>query len=271
MTSAIAGLKANMTGLDVTGNNVSNVNTNAFKSSSITFRDTMYQQINGGSKSGSTAGINPSQVGYGSTASSVNVNVASGGQDATGQSSDVFINGGGYLVLSSSSKDVKNLKYTRLGRLGTDSSGFLTDGDGNFVCGVGTGGALQATPIKLVPDGTKAITNVSIASDGTITYDNGSGTTQTAGPIAIAEFPNPAGLQEAGGSCFTVSDNAGTASYIQPGDGGKDKLTAGMLEASNVDLATEFSNMIMFERGYEANTKIVGVADECLQTLVNMK
>ena len=274
MTSAIAGLKANMTGLDVTGNNVSNVNTDAFKSSSVGFRDSMYQELSSGSASGSAAGINPSQIGYGATASSVDVNTTKGGQDATGDQSNIYINGSGYLVISNKNAGVTSadLKYTRLGKLGTDSGGYLTDGDGNFVCNATTAdGSTTFTPIKLTIVSGKPITDLSIGSDGKITYNNGSGTQQTAGPISLAVFPNAAGLQQAGGSCYNAAANAGTPVYVQPGDNGSNTLVPGALEGSNVDLATEFSNMIMYERGYQANTKIVTVADECLQTLVNMK
>ena len=279
MTSAIAGLKANMTGMDVTGNNVSNVNTDAFKSSSVTYRDAMYQEISGGAAgNANTAGTNPSQVGYGSTASSINVNTTMGGQDATGKSDDVYIKGDGYLIVGKSAKDgddkFGDYKYTRLGSLSWDSNGYLTAGSGNYVCGyqctAGTmGSTLQA--IKLPTSGAnKSISNISIGPDGTITCSNG-GTSETVGKIRLAAFTNPSGLEQAGSSFYTATDNAGARVEVDPGASGTNTLITGALEASNVDLATEFSNMIIFERGYQANTKIVSVADEMLQTLVNMK
>lgn len=271
MSSAIAGLKANMTGLDVVGNNVSNVNTNSFKSSSVSFRDSMYQELTGGAAgSANAAGINPSQVGYGSTASSVNVNTTKGGQDATGEANDVYIDGGGYFIVGNSAKDGSDAftgyKYTRLGTMDWDNNGYLTDGDGNYVCGY-MGAGTTLTAIKM-PAGGK---NASIAADGSITYTDADGKIQTLGKIVLADFMNPGGLQQVGGSFYVQSDNSGEATSVLPGTNGTDKLVTGALEASNVDLATEFSNMIMFERGYQANTKIVTVADECLQTLVNMK
>ena len=282
MTSAIAGLKANMTGLDVTGNNVSNVNTDSFKSSSVSFRDTMYQQINGGSaNSANTAGINPSQIGYGATASSVDVDFTKGGKNSTGKSSDVYIDGDAFFVVGNSAKDAAKdtftgYKYTRLGKLSTDSAGYLNAGEGNYVCGYvydpatkKMGTTLQA--IKLpTPDDGKTIENTSIASDGTITCDNG-GTITTVGQIALSKFTNPSGLKQIGNSFYNKTDNAGAETTITPGTDSTNGLVTGSLEGSNVDLATEFSNMIMYERGYQANTKIVGVADEMLQTLVNMK
>lgn len=280
MTSAIAGLKANMTGLDVVGNNVSNVNTDSFKSSGVTFRDAMYQQLSAGSaNSNNAAGMNPSQIGYGSTASSVSVNTTKGGQNATGNASDVYIDGSGYFVIGDSAKaesgdTFSSVKYTRLGKLGVDSAGYLTDGNGNYVCNVtGTSPNYTYTAIKLDPGSGKAVADikdVSIGSDGKISYNNGV-EVKSDKQITLASFANPGGLEQVGNSYYTASDNAGTPSYITPGTNGTNKLITGALEGSNVDLATEFSNMIIFERGYQANTKIVTVADECLQTLVNMK
>lgn len=284
MTSAIAGLKANMTGMDVTGNNVSNVNTDAFKSSSVTYRDAMYQEVSGGSAgNANTAGTNPSQIGYGSTASSINVNTGMGGQDATGNGYDVYIKGDGYLIVGKSAKDATadtftDYKYTRLGSLSWDSNGYLTAGDGNYVCGYewdttanppAMGTTLKAIKLPAVANG-QSITNLSIGPDGTITCSNG-GTSTTVGKIMLGTFTNPSGLEHAGNSFYNATPNAGAENNVAPGSSGTNTLITGCLEASNVDLATEFSNMIIYERGYQANTKIVSVADEMLQTLVNMK
>jgi flagellar hook protein FlgE len=281
MTSAIAGLKANMTGIDVTGNNISNVNTDAFKSSSVSFRDTMYQEISGATaNSANAAGTNPSQIGYGSAASSVNVDITAGGQNATGKASDVYIKGDGYLIVGSSSKNADDTfddyKYTRLGTLSWDSAGYLTAGAGNYVVGYQydadndtMGTTLQAIHLP-TPAAGKTISNISIASNGTITCNNG-GKIVTVGQIALATFTNPGGLSQLGNSFYGRTDNSGNPNYIEPGTDGTNTLITGSLEASNVDLATEISNMIIYERGYQANTKVVSVADEMLQTLVNMK
>lgn len=318
MTSAIAGLKANMTGLNVVGNNISNVNTNSFKSSSSTFRDAMYQELTSGSAgNASEAGINPSQIGYGATASTISVNNTKGSPNVTGKSSDVYIDGDGYFIVGNGTGAASTVdgstdkeatytfdgyKYTRIGTLGFDSNGYLTDGDGNYVMGylnTNMNYDPKASPpdptVKIItpddPDPDKAKTAVlkairepatkdkskpdpvrdlAIASDGTVTCTD-NGVTRTLGKIALAKFTNPDGMKQAGGGFFTTTANAGTETHTTPSSGGTGGLITGELEASNVDIATEFSNMITYERGYEANTKIVGVADEMLQTLVNMK
>ncbi len=93
------------------------------------------------------------------------------------------------------------------------------------------------------------------------------------GKVAIANFQNQEGLTKAGNNTFTaqLGDNTGTMAVTCPGEGATPTLMAGYLEASNVDLAKEFSDMIQAERGFQANTKMVTVSDEILQELVNMK
>ena len=114
--------------------------------------------------------------------------------------------------------------------------------------------------------------NAAISSDGTVTATK-DGAAITLGKVALAHFQNPAGLTQAGNSFYKESTNSGTAAYAAPNDktAGTGALKSGGLESSNVDLATEFANMITYERGYQANSKIMSVADEMLETLVNMK
>jgi fagellar hook-basal body proteins len=113
--------------------------------------------------------------------------------------------------------------------------------------------------------------SLSIGADGAITGVDASGTVQTIGQIALANVPNPNALSFDGNSYFTVTNNAGTISYDSPGSSNLGKLKTGGLAGSNVDLATEFSNMIVTQRAFQANSKIITVSDEMLDTLVNMK
>ncbi|HEX3018387.1 MAG TPA: flagellar hook-basal body complex protein [Caproicibacter sp.] len=306
MTSAIAGLRAHQLAMDVIGNNISNVDTPSFKSGSTAFRDTMYQEVTAGSGgTASGAGMNPSEIGYGAAATGVVLNTTKGGENATGINSDVYIDGEGYLIIGNSARDTSgtylkdsftNYKYTRIGALSFDSKGYLTDGTGNYVCGQQNTVAGQATVTLSpsaatngtynAPDGSTvpppvaihydpslgSLSNTSIASDGTITATQ-AGKTITIGKIGLASFTNASGLQQMGNGFYAApaSGNTGTTQYSVPSPTGAGKLITGALEASNVDLASEFSNMIMYERGYQANTKIISVSDEMYQTLVNMK
>ena len=293
MSSGVAGLKAHQTAMDVVGNNIANVNTAGFKASSTIFRDVLYQTLSAasaGNTTTGTGGMNPAQVGYGSTAATVTMNTGRAAMNVTGYSNDVYINGEGYFVV----KDGDDYLYTRVAELTFDSNGYLTDGYGHLVCGMSNTSDSLADPADgdldidttadnwgpiqyTLPDGTgsddakdNTFQDISFGADGTITATNAAGTVVTVGKIALAHFTNPSGLSQQGNSYYKETVNSGEATYAAPGDGGTGSMVAGALEASNVDLASEFSNMIVYERGFQANSKIINVSDTMLETLVNM-
>lgn len=111
----------------------------------------------------------------------------------------------------------------------------------------------------------------SIGQDGTITgsFDNGS--KRPLGKIAIAQFTNASGLSKLGNSVLSESPNSGTARIGIAGAGGRGLISSGFLESSNVDLAQEFANMIVAQRGFQANSRIITTSDQILQELVQMK
>ena len=110
-----------------------------------------------------------------------------------------------------------------------------------------------------------------IDRDGTVMgrYDNGS--RQALGRIALAGFSNPSGLVKMGANMLTQGPNSGIPQIAPPGTGGRGTLTVGFLESSNVDLSTEFANMITAQRGFQANSRIVTVSDEVIHELVQLK
>lgn len=310
MSSAIAGLKAHQTAVDVIGNNISNVDTRAFKSGATTFRDTMYQEVqsaSAGNTANGSAGVNPSQIGYGAVAASVAVDMSKGGIDATGRAGDIYIDGEGYITVADgavtdggddnskilptkASTMTKNdtVKYTRLGSLDFDCNGYLTDSNGCYILGrqFGPDGkdldtTADTTPgvyasgrkLSLIKYNPKAgkVNSLAIGGDGVVTAEYDGGKAIKIGQIGLANFANTAGLEQKGDGYYNATQNSGDPSYSDPQANATGKLNSGALEGSNVDLATQFSNMIMYERGYQANTKIISVSDEMYQTLVNMK
>ena len=112
--------------------------------------------------------------------------------------------------------------------------------------------------------------SMTIGSDGIITMTYTNGQKQSAGQIAIANFNNPGGLDKAGGSLYEASNNSGVAQVGTFAANGID-VTTGALEMSNVNTAREFSEMITTQRGFQANSKIITVSDEMLETLIGMK
>ena len=110
-----------------------------------------------------------------------------------------------------------------------------------------------------------------IGRDGLISGVFTNGSTRYLGQLALAQFNNPAGLTKAGSNDWAESPNSGTAKIGAPGQGGLGMINSGYLEASNVDLATEFANMIVAQRGFQASSKIITTSDEVLQDLVALK
>ncbi|MCW2637610.1 MAG: flgE [Blastococcus sp.] len=110
-----------------------------------------------------------------------------------------------------------------------------------------------------------------LANDGTITGVYSNGLRQPLGKLALASFNNPSGLEKAGSSSFRVGDNSGVALIGQAGQGGRGVLNSGALEMSNVDLAEEFTGLIVAQRGFQANSRVITASDEILQDLVNLK
>jgi flagellar hook protein FlgE len=133
-----------------------------------------------------------------------------------------------------------------------------------------------ASPSSLNPaitDGASAgsLTSFTVGQAGDITGVYSNGFKQALGQMALASFANPGGLTKAGGNLFQSSANSGNANIGTPGTGSRGSIATGFLEGSNVDLAQQFTDMIMAERGFQANSKVITTSDEILQDLVNLK
>lgn len=111
----------------------------------------------------------------------------------------------------------------------------------------------------------------SIGNDGVITGTFTNGLTRTLGQIGITNFPNPDGLESLGSNLWRNTDNSGLAVVGTAGSGGRGSINAGFLEQSNVDIGSEFTDLIVTQRGFQANTKVVTTVDEMLQNLIDMK
>ncbi len=115
------------------------------------------------------------------------------------------------------------------------------------------------------------LSSISVGPDGTIVGVFSNGLTRTVGQLALARFANPTGLVRTGDTAFAASAASGTAEVGTPESGGRGSVSSGYLEQSNVDLAQQFTNLIMAERGFQANSRVITATDEMLQDLVNIK
>ncbi len=212
----------------------------------------------------------------------------SGGAPMTsGNPLDVYIQGSGWLRvgLGDGTTVPSDFQYTRAGNLTINSVGNLTTQDGHYVVGLGStatsdgAGGFTYAPnttdsyVKVPPGST----DVTIGQDGAVSYidqDTASATVGqrvVAGYLGLAKFSNEGGLQRSGGSLWLQSASSGAATIGTPNTTGFGQTVAGMLEMSNVDLATQFTTMITAERGFQANSRVISTADEMLQDLVNLK
>jgi flagellar hook protein FlgE len=294
MYAAISGLDANQTMLNETANDMANVNTVGYKSASVTFANSLTQVLRGASGVTPTnGGTNPEQIGLGVQVQATVNEMTEGSFQSTNNPLDVAIEGPGFLrVGPAAPKEAEltkgipaNVQYTRAGDLTTNASGLLITQGGEYVIGrtatvtseSETGDTYEPgkedTFIQIPPGSS----NVSIGQDGSVSYtDENKESKQylqrvTAGYLSLATFPNEAGLERLGGSQWARTANSGAPLVSTPDTPGFGSTIGGELEMSNVDLATEMTNMITAERGYQANSRVISVADEMLGTLVQIQ
>lgn len=131
----------------------------------------------------------------------------------------------------------------------------------------------ESTITSAEPDGYAAgiLETVTIDTSGTITGRFSNGRSQALAQVALATFNNPAGLLKAGNNSYEASNNSGIAQVGTANSGGRGSISPGSLEMSNVDLSQQFTDMIVTQRGFQANSKIITTSDEMLQDLVNLK
>lgn len=303
--SGVSGMRTNQTKMDTIGNNIANVGTTAFKSERVRFQDMLSQTVANAQSptENSLGGVNPQQVGLGVKAGSIDTIMTEGSMQTTNRDLDFAIEGSGFFVLSQD-KNGDTKFYTRDGAFYRDYAGNLVNAGGYRVLGYAPAGYdpsnpgaadTYATPDNnnLVVDGT-AMAPLSIPN--TITVTDAAGVQQTLnlesfsidgngqiigvfsdgnpyllGQLAVSKFNNAEGLEKAGNNNYTASNNSGTPEYGTATAAGFGTIRQGVLEMSNVDLATEFTEMIITSRSYQANSKTITTSDEMLQELMNLK
>ncbi|PWU01373.1 MAG: flagellar basal body rod protein FlgG [Terriglobia bacterium] len=255
--SAASGMTAQQMNVDNIANNLANANTVGYKLRRAQFQDLMYQTL---VQPGAAAGqqtVVPTglQLGLGTRASSNEIVFSQGSFSQTDNPLDVVIQGKGFFQVRRPNGE---LAYTRAGT-------FHFDKDGNVVTSEGD----PLEPQITIPRDAQAIV---IAGDGTVTYTLPNQTaTQQAGQIQLANFQNPAGLNSLGNNLYAPTDASGDATVGTPGgQEGMGSLMQGYVEQSNVSVVQEFINLIVAQRGYEANSKVVQAADNMYQQLNNI-
>jgi len=278
--SGISGLRANQTMLDVVGNNIANANTAGFKASTVLFQDTLSQMMIGATGANADrGGTNPIQVGLGVQVAATHTNFMQGSSQITGRATDLMIQGDGFFVVQRGGETL----YTRAGAFSFDEAGDLTTTKGGNrvqgylldAAGDPTGGLVDisldtANAVPAVPVGVE-MTSYEIGANGMVSANFDDGVRRDLCQLAIADFNNPMGLNKIGETAFKESANSGVPQLGVAGEGRRGTLMGNALEMSNVDLAAEFTNLILAQRGFQASSRVITTSDQVLEDLVNIK
>jgi flagellar hook protein FlgE len=290
--SGVTGMKNLQTKMDVISNNIANVNTTGFKSGRVRFEDMISQSV-----ASAESGVNGKQVGLGVQASAIDTIMNGGSLQSTGRELDFGIENGDSSFFVVSGDDGVNY-YTRDGGFYLDAENNLVTGSGYSVMGdyrVGDAAPEAVAPEPLeklriptyiqvsgesftsvdsIPKGATdvfGLKSYSIDSKGVITGNYGNGESYEIGQVALAKFTNASGLEKAGGNMYVESANSGSPENGFPADDGYGVIRSGFLEMSNVDLANEFTEMIIANRAYQANSRSITTSDSMLEELLSLK
>ncbi len=257
MYTAATGMKTQQLYMDVISNNLSNVNSNAFKRQKIEFQDLMYETLREPGARNVEGSMAPSgiEVGLGVKTASTQRIFQQGSVKQTGNDLDVAIHGDGFFQVMLPNGEIT---YTRDGQFQLNSEGTIVTSNGQ-----------PLYPEVTIPNGASDIT---ISEDGLIAARlDGDETSTELGQIELARFINPAGLKSIGSSSFLPSDASGEPVLGDPSYEGMGSLMHQYVEASNVAIVDEMVNMIGAQRAYEIVSKSITVSEEMMQTVNNLK
>jgi len=268
LDSGVTALDQFQQDLNVIGNNIANVDTVGFKQSNMEFADALSQTIGD-----NAAGVE--QIGTGVVTGSIAESFTQGSIANTGVPTNMAINGNGFFIV----KDpVSGDSYvTRDGNFSVDSNGYLVNSSGMRVQGYDTPalsamGDIQISNANAPGGDTSPVQSFTVAANGDVNILLADGTEYTTGQVLLQNFTAPTQLTSVGNNLYTGMTNAGElAAPVAPTTNGMGTLVTGSLEMSNVDLANQLSQLIVAQRGFEANSQTITTSNEILQDLVNLK
>ncbi len=260
--SAASGMKALDTKLDVTANNLANINTAGFKRSRVNFEDLLYQTrrepgLPNVDEEPIPHGI---QVGLGVRVSGTQLNMEEGAVDPTDRPLDMLIEGPGFFQVRTNYDGGPVVAYTRAGN-------FTINSEGSLVLGSSSGPVME--PAITIPEDA---TEVAIGRNGEVRVRQpGQANLTQIGNIELARFVNPEGLKQIGGNMYLETDASGTPITGEPQQDGLGAIAQGQLEMSNVDPVRELISLITTQRAFEMNSQSVQSAEQALQVVSNLR
>ena len=252
--TAASGMNAQQVNLDNIANNLANSSTSGFQQRRMQFTDLLYQTVvmPGSASSQQTTVASGMQIGLGTRPGSTEILQTQGEFAQTGNPLDIAIEGAGFFQIQ---LPTGQTGYTRAGNFELDAQGNLVTPNGNPV----------QPGITIPPNAT----TVSIGADGTVSVTlPGQSQSSKVGVIQTAMFANPGGLNSTGGNIYVSTAASGDPIVGTPGGtDGLGNLQQNMLEESNVSVVEQFVEMIVAQRSYESNSRVVKAVDEMLQQL----
>jgi flagellar basal-body rod protein FlgG len=257
LNTAASGMIAQQMNLDNIANNLANASTAGFRKRRLQFQDLLYQNLvmPGAASTQQTTYSTGLQIGLGARSSASEMIQTQGDITNTGNPLDLAIEGQGFFQVQLPSGQ---LAYTRSGNFQVDAQGNVVTADG-----------YPLQPSLQIPSNA---TNITIGTDGTVSVSlPGQQQAQQVGQIQLATFPNPGGLDSSGQNLFLPTTASGDAILGTPGGTeGLGTVQQGALEQSNVNVVEEFIQMILAQRSYESNSKVVQAADQMFQDVNSM-
>lgn len=274
LETGVSALRSFTKGIQVIGDNISNVGTTGYKRSRADYSDN-FSTLLKSPQAGAGSTRTPSQLGGGVTVATVSTDFNTNEAEYTGKETDLAINGRGFFRVSDPA-DGNREYFTRAGNFRRDDAGYLVTAQGYRLQGEGT---LDAGGF-LIPD--TAINPSSGTSDavaswafepttGQLKLLFADGAKLDAGTVQLAMFTEPEGLLRQGGNMFLQTDAAGTRTDFAPGNTAAASVHSQYLELSNVDLTEEFADMITTQRGFQAGARIITTTDQLLQETIQLK
>jgi flagellar basal-body rod protein FlgG len=258
LRTAASGMAAQQLNVEVISNNIANMNTVGFKKQRAEFQDLLYQNVERmGAQSSAAGTVVPTgiQIGAGVKAGAVYRVTEQGTPQHTGNPYDMAIDGRGYFQITLPSGEIG---YTRAGNLQISPEGQIVTDDGYLL-----------EPAIAIPQGSRDIT---ISKSGLVQVTQAGETTPTTiGQIELASFLNDAGLESIGDNLLLETAASGPAVVGTPGDAGLGQILQAYTESSNVDAVSEISALIIAQRAYEMNSKVISTADQMLSVASQVK
>ena len=281
--SGVTGIQNFQEKMDVIGNNIANVNTTGFKSGRVDFADSFSQTLRSSSgATGASSGTSAIQVGSGVTTTAIKNIYTQGSIVRTGYETDIALSGQGFFIVRDPVTSVE--LATRAGDFRLDENGYLTTNTGMHVQGFSDSALSTRGDVKIdaldrpaTADPTATLHSFSIDSEGRVRLKLTDGSEYIRGQILMQRFSDPQALVKEGLNLYSGIGSAGplggsTTPQSEPaGTNGLGRMESGALEISNVDLANEFSNMIITQRAFQSSARLITTSDEMLQELVNLK